>query len=178
MLQGWFLIKFYRKMDISENNRFVIFFMTIITRYNHDKYWKRRDYVTNPEKKNVLKKLWYLLYIKRVDSYWHCTFGTGYNQGSKFSTPPTLWHGPNGIIMGYNAVIGRNVIICQRVTIEQGAPVYIGDNVLLGSNVYIKPGVKIGDNVKIGANAVVVEDIPSNSTVVMPKPRVIIRSNK
>ena len=62
--------------------------------------------------------------------------------------------------MGYNAVIGRNVIICQRVTIEQGAPVYIGDNV------------------KIGANAVVVEDIPSNSTVVMPKPRVIIRSNK
>ena len=46
---------------------------------------------------------------------------------------------------------------------------------LIGSNVYIKPGVTIGNNVKIGANAVVVEDIPSNTTVVMQKPRYISR---
>lgn len=147
--------------------------MTMITKYDHEKYWYRRNYVVNPEKKNILLKLWYLYYVKKVDSYWHCTFGTGYNCGSLFSTPPTLWHGPNGIIMGYNVIVGKNSIICQRVTIEQGKTVTIGDNVLIGSNVYIKPGVKIGDNVKIGANAVVVEDIPSNSTVVMNKPRII-----
>lgn len=51
----------------------------------------------------------------------------------------------------------------------------IGDNVLIGANVYIAPGVKIGNNVKIGANALVVEDIPDNATVVMPKPRVILK---
>lgn len=160
-------------MNITESNKFVKLIMNIITKYNHEKYWYRRNYVINPERKNKILKLWYLYYIKKVDSYWHCTFGTGYNCGSTFETPPTLWHGPNGIIMGYNVSVGKNVIICQRVTIEQGLPVTIGDNVLLGSNVYIKPGVSIGNNVRVGANAVVVEDIPDDSTVVMNKPRII-----
>ena len=35
--------------------------------------------------------------------------------------------------------------------------------------------VKVGNNVKIGANCVVVEDIPDNATVVLNKPRIIIR---
>lgn len=160
-------------MNISENNKFIKFLMTLITKYDHAKYWRRRSYVIDPNKTNVFLKIWYLLYIKKVDSYWHCTFGTGYNCGSIFAMPPTLWHGPNGIIMGYNVKVGRNVIICQRVTIEQGLPVIIGNNVLIGSNVYIKPGVTIGDNVKVGANAVIVQDIPANSTVVMNKPRII-----
>lgn len=91
--------------------------------------------------------------------------------------PPILWHGPNGIIIGYDAKIGRDCIICQRVTISHGhgRGTVIGDNVLIGANVYIAPGVKIGNNVKIGANALVVEDIPDNATVVMPKPRVILK---
>ena len=46
---------------------------------------------------------------------------------------------------------------------------------MIGSNVYIAPGVHIGNNVKIGANAVVVEDIPDNATVVIQKPRIIIK---
>ena len=38
--------------------------------------------------------------------------------------------------------------------------------------------VKVGNNVRIGANAVVVEDIPDNSVVVLNKPRVIIKKEK
>ncbi|MDC1846523.1 MULTISPECIES: hypothetical protein [Bacteroides] len=37
------------------------------------------------------------------------------------------------------------------------------------------PGVSIGNNVKVGANAVVVEDVPDNATVVLPKPRIILK---
>lgn len=33
----------------------------------------------------------------------------------------------------------------------------------------------IGDNVKIGAGCVVAVDVPDNATVVMDKPRIIIR---
>ena len=33
----------------------------------------------------------------------------------------------------------------------------------------------IGNNAKIGANTIVIEDVPDNATVVMQKPRVIIR---
>lgn len=44
---------------------------------------------------------------------------------------------------------------------------------------YIGPGakifgnIKIGNNARIGANAIVFEDVPDNSTVVLPKPRII-----
>lgn len=46
---------------------------------------------------------------------------------------------------------------------------------MIGSNAYIAPGVRIGNNVKIGANCVVVEDIPDNATVVLQKPRIILK---
>lgn len=36
-------------------------------------------------------------------------------------------------------------------------------------------GVKLGNNVKVGLNAVVIEDIPDDSTVVLTKPRIIRR---
>jgi serine O-acetyltransferase len=52
----------------------------------------------------------------------------------------------------------------------------IGDNVTLGAGCFVKAGVNIGNNVKVGANAVVVEDVPDNATVVLQKPRIIIRS--
>lgn len=36
---------------------------------------------------------------------------------------------------------------------------------------------KVGNNVKVGANCVVFSHIPDNCTVVLPKPRVILRDN-
>ena len=87
--------------------------------------------------------------------------------------PPHLPHGLNGIIVGHDAIIGRDCTIFQQVTIAHGG-VRIGDNVLIGAGAKILPQVSIGNNVKIGANCVVVEDIPDNATVVLPKPRIII----
>lgn len=49
------------------------------------------------------------------------------------------------------------------------------DNVMIGAGAKILPGVTIGNNVKVGANCVVVEDVPDNCTVVLPKPRVIAK---
>jgi serine O-acetyltransferase len=56
-----------------------------------------------------------------------------------------------------------------------GGGVKIGNNVLIGAGAKILPGVTIGNNVKIGANAVVVEDIPDGATVVLQKPRIIVK---
>lgn len=46
---------------------------------------------------------------------------------------------------------------------------------MIGAGAKIIGKVKIGSNVKIGANCIVVEDIPDNATVVMHKPRIIIK---
>lgn len=40
--------------------------MGIIQHYNHDKYWKRRNILINPQNKaGFLTKLYYLYYIKK-----------------------------------------------------------------------------------------------------------------
>lgn len=146
-----------------------------IQHYNHEKYWKRRDIVINPNDKTyLLLKLYYLYYIKRTDAYHNCSFGTNLNSGAYYATPPHLPHGPKGIIVGHDVRIGANSIIYQQVTIAQGG-VKILNNVLIGAGAKILPGVSIGNNVKVGANAVVVEDVPDNATVVLPKPRIILK---
>lgn len=146
-----------------------------IQHYNHEKYWKRRDIVINPNDKTyLLLKLYYLYYIKRTDAYHNCSFGTNLNSGAYFATPPHLPHGPKGIIVGHDVRIGANSIIYQQVTIAQGG-IKILNNVLIGAGAKILPGVSIGNNVKVGANAVVVEDVPDNATVVLPKPRIILK---
>ncbi len=157
-------------------NRIMNTVVSWIIGYNHPKYWKRRLYVVNPDNRNILKKLYYLFYIKRVDARHLSSFGTFINHGASFFTPPQLPHGPNGIIIAHDAIIGDNVTIHQQVTIAHGGTV-IGDNVLLGAGCKILGGVHIGNNAKIGANAVVIEDIPDNCTCVLSRPRVIIRDN-
>lgn len=66
-------------------------------------------------------------------------------------------------------------MLFHHVTIASGGA-QIGDNVLFSAGCTILSDVKrIGDNAKIGANSIVIEDVPDNATVVMQKPRVIIR---
>lgn len=76
-------------MSINTENKFVKKIMSYINHYDHEKYWRRREVVVNSNiKASIIKRLYFLFYIKKVDSYWHCSFGTNYLSGSKFSTPP------------------------------------------------------------------------------------------
>ena len=149
-----------------------------VQRYNHEKYWKNRSFVIDPENKcpKIIKA--FLLYrIKRSDAFNNASMGTHLNYGAKFKTPPVFPHGLNGIIVSHNAVIGENCTIFHQVTIggRKGGYPTIGDNCNIGPGVKILGGVHIGNNVKIGANSVIVEDIPDNAVVVVEKPRIIIK---
>lgn len=162
-------------MKFCQKNVFGRFLQDLVQHYNHDKYWRRRYIVTNPDNTaHILIKLFYLWYIKRCDAFNNCSFGTNLNSGAFFAEPPCLPHGPNGIIIGHDVSIGAGCIVYQQVTVMQGGG-KIGDNVLLGAGSKVLPSVNIGNNVKVGANCVVVEDVFDNATVVLPKPRIINR---
>lgn len=77
-----------------------------------------------------------------------------------------------GIVIGETTIIGNNVTIFHGVTLggtgkEKGKrhPT-IQDNVIIGCGAKILGDIIIGDNSKIGANAVILKNVPSNSTVV------------
>lgn len=96
---------------------------------------------------------------------------------NRFTTP----HGFYGIFISQRAKIGKGCVIYHQVTIGSndlknsgGAP-RIGNNCLIGAGAKVIGNVYVGNHVRIGANAIVVDDIPDNCTVVMNKPRVIVR---
>lgn len=156
-------------MEISEENKLVMFFIQILKHYNHNAYWRMREKVVNPESKTpAFLKVFYLYRIKRMDAFNLSSMGTGYGWGAEFATPPILPHLLNGIIISHYAKIGKNCVINQQVTIAEHnkSAATIGDNVMIGAGAKILKAVTIGNNVRIGANAVVVTDLPSNCTAV------------
>ena len=81
----------------------------------------------------------------------------------------------DGITIGSGVEIGNNCVIYQQVTIgkEKDSFPIIGNNVTIYAGAKIIGGVKIGDNSVIGANAVVIRDVPENSTEVGVPARII-----
>lgn len=151
-----------------------------VQRYDHEKYWRYRAIVTDPNAGSRLGDLFRLYYIKRADAFNNASTGTHRNFGAFFASPPSLPHGLNGIIVSHNAVIGNNCTIFHQVTIGEGnggAP-KIGDNVIIGAGAKLIGNISIGNGAKIGAGCVVVKDVPDGATVVCAESRVIIKDNK
>ena len=87
-------------------------------------------------------------------------------------------HG-TGVVIGETTIIGDNVTLYQGVTLggtgkETGKrhPT-LGNNIMVGTGAKILGSVTIGDNTKIAAGAVVLQDIPPNSTAVGVPARVV-----
>lgn len=80
-------------------------------------------------------------------------------------------HG-TGTVIGATAEIGDDCLIYQGVTLG-GTGIStgkrhptLGNNVMVGSGAKILGPINIGDNSRVAANAVVLRDVPPNSTVV------------
>ena len=77
-----------------------------------------------------------------------------------------------GVVIGETAIVGDGVLLYQGVTLggtglEKGKrhPT-VGNNVVIGAGAKVLGNITIGDNSYIGSNAVVIKDVPPNSTVV------------
>ena len=97
--------------------------------------------------------------------------GIEIHPGARIGEGLFIDHG-TGVVIGETSVIGDNVTLFQGVSLggtgkEKGKrhPT-LGNNVVVGAGAKILGNITIGDDVNIGANAVVIRDVPSNSTVV------------
>ncbi|MEE1013616.1 MAG: serine O-acetyltransferase EpsC [Clostridia bacterium] len=89
-----------------------------------------------------------------------------------------------GVVIGETAVVGDYCTIYQGVTLggtgkDKGKrhPT-IGNNVTIGSGAKILGPFTVGDNSKVAANAVVLNEIPPNSTCVGVPAHIVKRDNK
>ncbi len=89
-----------------------------------------------------------------------------------------------GIVIGETTIIGDGVLLYQGVTLggtgKQSTKRHptIGNNVVVGAGAKVLGNITIGDNSYIGANAVVIKDVPPNSTIVGVPGRVTKQDGK
>lgn len=97
--------------------------------------------------------------------------GIEIHPGAKIGKGLFIDHGM-GVVIGETAEIGDNCTIYHGVTLggtgkEKGKrhPT-IGNNVLISAGAKVLGPLNVGDNSRIGANAVVLKDVPADTTVV------------
>lgn len=120
-----------------------------------------------------------LLFLARCVSQWS-RFWTGIeiHPGATIGRRLVIDHGM-GIVIGETAELGDDVLLYQGVTLggtgkDKGKrhPT-IGNNVLIGSGAKVLGPFSVGDNSRIAANAVVLKEIPPDSTAVGVPARVV-----
>ena len=106
------------------------------------------------------------------------TTGIEIHPGAVIGKGLLIDHG-SGVVIGETAVIGDNCTIYQGVTLggtgkhKGKRHPTLGDNVMIGSGAKILGPFKIGDNAKVAAGAVVLEEVPENSTAVGVPARIV-----
>lgn len=134
----------------------------------------------------IFKRRWYTL--ARIISQTSRFFtGIEIHPGAVIGERLFIDHGM-GVVIGETCQIGDDVILYQGVTLggtgkEKGKrhPT-IGNNVVISSGAKVLGSFTVGDNAMIGANAVVLREVPPNSTVVGIPGRIVkqdgVRLNK
>ena len=116
--------------------------------------------------------------------------GIEIHPGAKIGKNLFIDHGM-GVVIGETSEIGNNVTIYHAVTLGGIAPSIdsdnqrnekrhptIGNDVVIGSGAQIIGPIEVGNNSRIAANAVVVNDVPENSTMIGIPAKAIKLSNK
>ncbi|MCL1903890.1 MAG: serine O-acetyltransferase [Oscillospiraceae bacterium] len=106
--------------------------------------------------------------------------GIEIHPGAKIGKKLFIDHG-SGVVIGETTEIGDNCTLYQGVTLGgTGKDVgkrhpTLGNNVMVGSGAKVLGPFKVGDNSKIAANAVVLNEVPPNSTAVGIPASVVVR---
>ncbi len=120
----------------------------------------------------------FFLVARLISQFSRFMTGIEIHPGAKIGKGLLIDHG-SGVVIGETAEIGDNCLIYQGVTLggtgkEHGKrhPT-LGNNVMVGAGARVLGPFKVGDNAKIAANAVVLEEVPENSTAVGVPARIV-----
>jgi len=119
-------------------------------------------------------RLWLLklkLIARMVSHLGRFLTGIEIHPGAKIGQRFFIDHGM-GVVIGETSIIGNDCTLYHGVTL--GGTTWkkgkrhptLGDNVVIGAGAKVLGPIMIGKNSKIGSNAVVVSDIPEDSTAV------------
>ncbi|MGL4363134.1 MAG: serine O-acetyltransferase EpsC [Cellulosilyticaceae bacterium] len=109
--------------------------------------------------------------------------GIEIHPGAKIGKGLFIDHGM-GVVIGETCEIGDNVTIYHQVTLGGTGKDHgkrhptIGDNVMISTGAKILGPFKVGNNARIAANAVVLKEVPEDSTVVGIPGRVVKSKGK
>ncbi len=165
-------IRAIKERDPAARNSFEIFFL-----YSglHAIWWYRIGHFFYKHKMFGLAR-----YVSQCGRFWT---GIEIHPGATIGRGLFIDHGM-GVVIGETTEIGDNVTIYQGVTLggtgkDTGKrhPT-IGNNVMIGSGAKVLGPFKVGDNSKIAANAVVLSEVPENSTCVGVPARIIKINNQ
>ena len=128
----------------------------------------------------LFKKRWFTS-ARIVSQLSRFITGIEIHPGARIGCRLFIDHGM-GVVIGETCEIGDDVVIYQGVTLggtgkEKGKrhPT-IGNHVVIGSGAKVLGSFKVGDYSNVGSNAVVLREVPENSTVV-GNPGRIVKSN-
>ena len=116
--------------------------------------------------------------------------GIEIHPGAKIGKNLFIDHGM-GVVIGETSEIGNNVTIYHAVTLGGSSPSIdserqrhekrhptIGNDVVIGSGAQVIGPVNVGNGARIAANAVVVKDVPENTTMVGIPAKAVKLENK
>ena len=165
-------IRAIRERDPAARNSFEIFFL-----YSglHAIWWHRVSHFFYKIKMRGIAR-----WVSQCGRFWT---GIEIHPGATIGRGLFIDHGM-GVVIGETTEIGDNVTIYQGVTLGgTGKDVgkrhpTIGNNVMIGSGAKVLGPFKVGDNSKIAANAVVLNEVPPNSTCVGVPARIVKINNE
>ena len=155
----------------------------------------------DPAARNLLEVftyagLWAVLYHRLAHGLWKRNLKTAarwVSQWSRFVTGVEIHPGATlgrrlfidhgmGVVIGETAIIGDDVLMYHNVTL--GGPSLektkrhptIEDGVLIGMGAKVLGNITVGARARIGANAVVIRDVPADSTAVGIPARIVGQS--
>lgn len=130
----------------------------------------------------LFKRRWYSL-ARIISQFSRFMTGIEIHPGARIGKRLFIDHGM-GVVIGETCEIGDDVVIYQGVTLggtgkEKGKrhPT-IGSNVVIGSGAKVLGSFTIGENCNIGSNAVVLREVPPNSTVVGNPGKIVKRNGE